>query len=51
VLTLLIVDDDDAFRKQLRTLFEHGGGFDAFVEAGNGVEALASFCLESQKSA
>jgi DNA-binding NarL/FixJ family response regulator len=40
VLTLLIVDDDDAFRKHLRTLFEHGGGFDAFVEAGNGVEAL-----------
>jgi DNA-binding NarL/FixJ family response regulator len=41
MLTLLIVDDDDDFRKQLRTLFEHAGGFDAFVEAGNGVEALA----------
>ena len=40
MLTLLIVDDDDAFRKQLRTLFEHSGGFDAFVEAANGLEAL-----------
>jgi DNA-binding NarL/FixJ family response regulator len=41
MLTLLIVDDDDVFRKQVRTLFERGGGFEAFVEAGNGVEALA----------
>ena|ERR1700674_863759 len=39
--TVLIVDDDNAFRKQLRTLFDHGRGFDAFVEAGNGVEALS----------
>ena len=38
--TVLIVDDDNAFRKQLRTLFDHGRGFDAFVEAGNGVEAI-----------
>jgi DNA-binding NarL/FixJ family response regulator len=38
--TVLIVDDDKAFRKQLRTLFDHGSGFDAFVEARNGAEAL-----------
>jgi two-component system, NarL family, response regulator EvgA len=38
--TVLIVDDDSAFRKQLRALFDHGSGFDACVEAQNGVEAL-----------
>jgi DNA-binding NarL/FixJ family response regulator len=37
--TVLIVDDDKAFRKKLRTLFDHGSGFDAFVEAQKGVEA------------
>jgi CheY-like chemotaxis protein len=37
---VLIVDDDRAFRTALRTLFEQGGGFDAFVEAANGREAL-----------
>jgi DNA-binding NarL/FixJ family response regulator len=37
--TVLIVDDDNAFRKKLRTLFELGSGFDAFVEAQKGVEA------------
>ena len=40
--TVLIVDDDNAFRKQLRVLFDHGSGFDSCVEAANGVEALAS---------
>jgi DNA-binding NarL/FixJ family response regulator len=39
--TVLIVGGDTAFRKQLRTLFNHGNGFDAFVEAGNAVEAMA----------
>jgi DNA-binding NarL/FixJ family response regulator len=38
--SVLIVDNDNAFRKHLRTLFDEGGGFDACVEAGNGVEAL-----------
>lgn len=38
--TVLIVDDDNAFREQLRTLFVRGSGFDACVEARNGVEAL-----------
>jgi DNA-binding NarL/FixJ family response regulator len=38
--SVLIVDNDNAFRKQLRTFFEAGGGFDACLEAGNGVEAL-----------
>ena len=37
---VLIVGDDNAFRKQLRTLFDHSNGFDACVEAGNGVEAI-----------
>ncbi len=37
---VLIVDDDHAFRTALRTLFEHGSGFDACVEAGNAAEAL-----------
>ena len=38
--TVLIVDDDSAFRKQVRALFDRGSGFDACVEAQNGVEAL-----------
>jgi DNA-binding NarL/FixJ family response regulator len=37
--TVLIVDDDKAFRKKLRTLFDHGSGFEACVEAKKGVEA------------
>ncbi len=39
-LTVLIVDDDDAFRKQLRMLFVPGSGFNACAEAPNAVEAL-----------
>jgi DNA-binding NarL/FixJ family response regulator len=38
--TVLIVGDDNASRKQLRTLFDNGSGFDTCVEAQNGVEAL-----------
>ena len=38
--TVLIVGDDNASRKQLRTLFDNGSGFDACVEAQTGVEAL-----------
>jgi DNA-binding NarL/FixJ family response regulator len=38
---VLIVSDDTSFRQKLRALFDHGGGFDAFVEAGNSVEAKA----------
>jgi len=37
---VLIVDDDNAFRTVLRTLFEEGGGFDACVEAATASEAL-----------
>jgi CheY-like chemotaxis protein len=37
---VLFVDDDHAFRKLLRTVFEQGSGFDACVEAANGPEAL-----------
>jgi CheY-like chemotaxis protein len=37
--SVLFVDDDKAFRKQLLALFDHGAGFEA-VEATNGVEAL-----------
>src|ERR1700694_1668779 len=37
---VLIVDDDHAFRTVVRTLFEHGSGFDACVEAANAPEAL-----------
>jgi DNA-binding NarL/FixJ family response regulator len=37
---VLIVDDDHAFRRVLRTLFEHSSGFDACVEAENATEAL-----------
>jgi DNA-binding NarL/FixJ family response regulator len=38
---VLIVDDDSAFRKVLYTLFDNGSGFDACVEARNGVDAIA----------
>jgi DNA-binding NarL/FixJ family response regulator len=38
--TVLIVEDDVAFRKQLVEVFDHGNGFGALAEAGNGVEAL-----------
>jgi two-component system response regulator EvgA len=37
--TVLIVGDDNTLRK-LRTLFVNGSGFDACVEAQNGVEAV-----------
>jgi CheY-like chemotaxis protein len=37
---VLIVDDDNAFRALLRTLFESGSGFDACVAAENALEAL-----------
>jgi DNA-binding NarL/FixJ family response regulator len=39
--TILMVDDDNAFRKVLRTIFDQGSGFNARLEAGNGVEAIA----------
>ena len=39
--TVLFVGGHTALRKQLRALFNHGNGFDAFVEAGNAVEAMA----------
>ena len=39
--TVLFVGGDTALRKQLRVLFNHGSGFDAFVEAGNAVDAMA----------
>jgi CheY-like chemotaxis protein len=38
--TVLIVDDDRAFRTLLRTLFEQGSGFEACVEAADALEAL-----------
>src|ERR1700704_4123991 len=38
--TVLLVDDDDAFREKLRALFDLGGGVDPCVEARSGVEAL-----------
>jgi DNA-binding NarL/FixJ family response regulator len=38
---VLIVDDDSAFRKLLYTFFANGSGFDACVEAQDGVEAIA----------
>jgi CheY-like chemotaxis protein len=38
---VLIVDGDSGFRKTLNTLLRRGGGFDACVEARNGVEAIA----------
>ena len=45
--TVLFVDDDMALRNQLRTIFETGSGFDACVEARNGVEALATVKRQS----
>jgi DNA-binding NarL/FixJ family response regulator len=39
--TVLIADDDDAFRKVLHMIFDQGSGFDACVEAKNGAEAIA----------
>src|SRR5260370_32061916 len=38
--TVLIVEEGIAFWKQLLEVFDPGNGFDAFVEAANGVEAL-----------
>ena len=38
--TVLIVDDDAAVRKELHKIFNHRSGFDACMEAGNGVEAI-----------
>jgi DNA-binding NarL/FixJ family response regulator len=38
--TVLIVDDDNAFRKQLRAVFDGGSGFEACIEARNSAEAL-----------
>jgi len=38
--TVLIVDDDDAFRKVLSTLFANRSGFDICMEARNGAEAI-----------
>ena len=40
MLSILIVDDDHAFRTTLRTLFEERSGFDNCVEAANASEAL-----------
>ena len=39
--TILIVDDDAGFRKVLHMIFDQGSGFNACLEAGNGVEAIA----------
>ena len=38
---VLIVDDDNAFRKVLHTIFDQGSGFNVCMEAINGVEAIA----------
>lgn len=38
--TVLIVDDDSAFRKSLRALLEHDGDFASCVEAESGAEAM-----------
>jgi CheY-like chemotaxis protein len=38
--TVLIVDDDNDFRKQVCALFDHGAGFAACVEAQNAADAL-----------
>jgi DNA-binding NarL/FixJ family response regulator len=39
--TILIVDEDAAFRKFLHTIFDQSGGFHSYVEAGNGAAAIA----------
>jgi len=39
--TILIVDDDDGFRKVLYTVFDQSGGFHACVEAGKRRRAIA----------
>jgi CheY-like chemotaxis protein len=39
--TILIVDDDDGFRKVLHMIFDQGSGFNTCLEAGNGLEAIA----------
>jgi DNA-binding response OmpR family regulator len=44
---VLIVDDDSAFREQLRKVFDQGSGFDACIEARKGVEALAKANCQS----
>jgi DNA-binding NarL/FixJ family response regulator len=38
---VLIIDDDSAFQKKLRDIFDKGSGFDACIEARNGSEAFA----------
>ena len=38
--TVLIVDDNDAMRKVLHTIFTNSSGFDVCVEARNGYEAI-----------
>jgi two-component system, NarL family, response regulator EvgA len=38
--TVLVIGDDNTFRRHLGMLFDHGSGFDACVEAENGVDAL-----------
>jgi DNA-binding NarL/FixJ family response regulator len=38
---VLIVNSDDAVRKALHTVFNHGSGFDACVDVGDSVEAIA----------
>jgi two-component system, NarL family, response regulator EvgA len=38
--TVLVIGDDNTFRRHLGTLFDHGSGFDACAEAENGVDAL-----------
>ena len=38
---VLIVDDNNDFRRQLRNVFDQGSGFDACIEARNGSEAFA----------
>jgi DNA-binding NarL/FixJ family response regulator len=40
VSTVLIVHDDIYIRNTLHSLFQRGGGFDAFAEAGDGLEAV-----------
>jgi DNA-binding NarL/FixJ family response regulator len=40
VSTVLIVHDDIYVRNTLHSLFQGGSGFDAFAEAGDGLEAV-----------